>query len=781
MLIVNTNAWHRKHDDPTQPIVPHPKARYYPNSRQDLIDIVNLALKNYAPGRTLPLPEVRASGSHWALSDAAISGDFFVETQNPEVNPPNFGPPRLNQTLTNVIPGCLTPEASDYLQVMSVKAGKFDPNAVPNDTLFTLLHVEAGTRIYEVYSRLDEDVETPFALQTMGGAGGQTITGAFSTGTHGGDALFPPLADSVVAIHLIAPALFDEDGAGSLKIAKAAEFWLERVDPVPFVDEAKLQAVYPKLPEEGQAITVIRDTNVFNAALVGVGRMGIIYSVVLKAGWQYCLEQVSTADTWNNVKTWINFPSDPHFPQKPSDTEHRFVEVVVNPNSQPHNAGEHSCYPTFNGKRALTSTPPGRDERRGKRIFGSNPPEFENAGIAAPYPPDNSSSLFNIPCSDGSPIKGLVSNLVDEAKAGLVKLIATGGIAVAIGLISADQLAKAVALAIQFIIALEGLYGLVPGGPLGDTVGAICNWCAENDHFEIVREVQEAVMAAQLKPQDTTAISYAVLDSHDYTDIGCKVNVDSLEVFFDASDPQGNTPLLVEYVQNLFNRIGELEDGAAWANNTPQAFVGYISLRFMSRSQGLIAMQQFRHTCAMEIAGFNKVNGTAPFLKQIEADALKAGGTVHWGQRNDLTMADIEKSYGGGPNAPLSVWREALSRFSAGGRLQIFSTDFTRQRGLEIIQPTIESFTVVPAIAPTGTPVKISWQSGDAPGPTLGSVGTIAILTISPVYQAIHLPTVDGTKTIPMPAGTSEFTLSLNYQFNGQLYMASRTVQVKGT
>ena len=37
----------------------------------------------------------------------------------------------------------------------------------------------------------------------MGGSSGQTLAGAISTGTHGGDKFIAPLADSVVAIHLI--------------------------------------------------------------------------------------------------------------------------------------------------------------------------------------------------------------------------------------------------------------------------------------------------------------------------------------------------------------------------------------------------------------------------------------------------------------------------------------------------------------------------------------------------------------------------------------------------
>jgi hypothetical protein len=238
--------------------------------------------------------------------------------------------------------------------------------------------------------------------------------------------------------------------------------------------------------------------------------------------------------------------------------------------------------------------------------------------------------------------------------------------------------------------------------------------------------------------------------------------------------------LLIKYVENIFQRMDELENGAPWVG-APQAFAGYVSLRFMAKSEGLIAMQQFHNTCSLEIAGFNTVLGAAPFLRRIEMDAVAMGGTVHWGQHNDLTMPMVEQAYGTGTNNPLTRWRQALSRFSAGGRLQSFSTDFTRKRGLEIVQPTIKSFTVAPTTAPTGALATVVWHSGDAPGPTLGGPGTTATLKIGPLH-AIALGTVDGTISVAIPAGLNDFSLVLEYTLNAQTFTAvSNTIQVRGT
>jgi hypothetical protein len=72
----------------------------------------------------------------------------------------------------------------------------------------------------------------PWAIETLGSAGGQTVFGALTTGTHGGDFRFPPLADSVVALHLVT------DGG--------RHYWLEPKDHSlgQITDDARLKALY---------------------------------------------------------------------------------------------------------------------------------------------------------------------------------------------------------------------------------------------------------------------------------------------------------------------------------------------------------------------------------------------------------------------------------------------------------------------------------------------------------------------------------------------------------
>ena len=90
--------------------------------------------------------------------------------------------------------------------------------------------VEAGMRIYELYSYIDGDNEHPignsmatqvaqtitgtppprsyygpWALETMGGAGGQTIAGVVSTATHGGDVVSGAIRASTPSATTVKP------------------------------------------------------------------------------------------------------------------------------------------------------------------------------------------------------------------------------------------------------------------------------------------------------------------------------------------------------------------------------------------------------------------------------------------------------------------------------------------------------------------------------------------------------------------------------------------------
>jgi hypothetical protein len=167
------------------------------------------------------------------------------------------------------------------------------------------------------------------------------------------------------------------------------------------------------------------------------------------------------------------------------------------------------------------------------------------------------------------------------------------------------------------------------------------------------------------------------MDGHDYFDRSCNVNVDSIEVFFDATDP-----MLIAYVDALlaFEISQEVQLG--------RAFVGYISLRFTGATSALIGQQRFPVSCAVEVAGLRDVDGVTELIDFAILLALDRNfqGILHWGQRNTSQRFQIEERFGATPGDPignLGRWRQALNQITDNGRLDGFSSAFTRRTGLE--------------------------------------------------------------------------------------------------
>ena len=132
---VRQSPWTRKHDDPRFNLIPQAPRIVYPTSLEQLIALC----------RDRPATEhFKAAGTHWALSQAAISDHTFIETHDPRNVHQAMG-----RTLTNVIPKCLN---RDYLRHMKEHETEAELKTY-------LVHVEAGKRIYQLYAELDLPIE----------------------------------------------------------------------------------------------------------------------------------------------------------------------------------------------------------------------------------------------------------------------------------------------------------------------------------------------------------------------------------------------------------------------------------------------------------------------------------------------------------------------------------------------------------------------------------------------------------------------------------------------
>ena len=837
MVANRTGPWIREHDEPGRP---HSSSATIkgPQSLKELIEI--------CASRPVGV-RLKAAGSHWALSDAAVSDGEFIETNDPsdmQQHNPNVGFSALGRTLFNVVPGCLNPTALQDLD----RAARANPKNVPY-----YIHVESGKRIYQLYSELDlgdennsaslafkmnaefrnQNFTGSWAFETLGGAGGQTIVGALTTGTHGGDVHLPPVSDSVRAIHLVA------DGGKHYWIEPERPSWIPALFPgqpytATFTSDQQLHNQFDqtnlrldpqliaKFPDAGK-FEIIRNDDTFNAVLVSAGRFGIIYSVVLQAVRQYFLREVRSITDWQTVKEALLDPTNPIF------QTNRFVQVAIC--LTPHDNGtKNKCGITVrnlvpapslpdlqlmpwdgsvptSGKNLMvagtdnngllhfrifeeffkpttdtdeTQLPPleptqaearaaaiaalkqnlpallpphvlterekwqvmaevisivgvgalntfGRTERIGKIIDNPNPdprlnaPRFEKAGTSPAYDPDGSSSFLEKACSNADFMETLVQGVIDEIeefvhdnKAAIGGTLAT---VATIGGVGLPQLIPALLVILALLLVFLELLKHLPFRRLGQVLDLLRHLLLDQptDPLRaagafVWRAVGVKLFETQQGFHDYTGFSYAVMDGHDYADLNCSKSVESIEVFFDATDRK-----MLAFVDLVLAM-------EARRHFSGQAAVGYISLRYMSQSRALIGMARHPLTVSLEVSALRDVVGSTEFVQHARRVALNEnfGGILHWGQDNTSTVADIERLFNATPGGDLHRWRAALSRLTDNGRLDGFSSQFTRNTGLEVVEPLIDGFSAKMTGTASNRTITAKWDCfRNPPGTTV--------------------------------------------------------------
>jgi hypothetical protein len=222
----------------------YPLRELTPRSLEDLREAVREAERDRLT--------VRAVGSGHSWSDVALTEDILVH------------PTGLNQTLDLEeqllrVPAT-TPTGADALEGDSV----------------TLVRVQAGIRI----AQLNEYLESKkLALPNMGGFDGQTVAGVISTSTHGSGIGFGPLSDLVRSLDIVGPG--------------GAVYRIEPADGPTDPDAYRREYPHHQLRQ---------DDEWFNAAVVGMGCMGLIYAVILAVRPLFYLREARTLSTWSKVR-----------------------------------------------------------------------------------------------------------------------------------------------------------------------------------------------------------------------------------------------------------------------------------------------------------------------------------------------------------------------------------------------------------------------------------------------------------------------------------------------
>lgn len=214
---------------------------------------------------------VRAVGSGHSFSDVALTDDFLIDTHG------------LNRVL---------PLDTETLTETAKKS--------------TLVETECGIRIVDLNAKLDD---AGLALINAGAHTAQTIVGALSTSTHGSGLDLGSLASFVKSIVVV-----------------ASEGKVYRIEPTNGItDPEKFNSLH-------RDVELRQDDDWFNSAVVGLGCMGVVYSVTLEVREKYWLRETRTVSRWTQVKAEL-------LKGKVFD-EYRHYEVLVNPYKLD---GDHTC------------------------------------------------------------------------------------------------------------------------------------------------------------------------------------------------------------------------------------------------------------------------------------------------------------------------------------------------------------------------------------------------------------------------------------------------------
>jgi len=166
----------------------------------------------------------RAFGSLWSLNDIAFNNSRLHSNTNLDMR-------------------------------LQIEAGQVHPNSdVSQDNL---VFAQCGATVNQISSYLEKHNKS---LKVSGGSNGQTIAGAISTGVHGGAFNHQCISDYVKGLHLVIGPL------------PADRVYLERASE-PVLGDEFAQLLNSRL---------IRDDDIFNAAIVGLGSFGFIAAVILE-------------------------------------------------------------------------------------------------------------------------------------------------------------------------------------------------------------------------------------------------------------------------------------------------------------------------------------------------------------------------------------------------------------------------------------------------------------------------------------------------------------------
>ena len=170
-----------------------------------------------------------------------------------------------------------------------------------------LERTQAGIRLRELNRAL---AKRQLALKQMGGYDAQTVAGVISTSTHGSGIKLGPLPDFIHSLDVVAA------GGRLHRIERAG-------GPT---DAAAFTRAHPD-------VELHQDDHWFNAAVVGMGCMGVVYSAAIEVTDAYWLKEVRELREWSRVREELK--------ARRAMEASRHYEIYINP--YPREGNDHRC------------------------------------------------------------------------------------------------------------------------------------------------------------------------------------------------------------------------------------------------------------------------------------------------------------------------------------------------------------------------------------------------------------------------------------------------------
>ncbi|HWZ97056.1 MAG TPA: D-arabinono-1,4-lactone oxidase [Candidatus Dormibacteraeota bacterium] len=596
-----------------------------PNSKAELVTAVQQVEKSSG--------SVKAVGSSWSYSPAAVDESL---THVIDISMLNHHLPLAGEK-NSIVPSALKPDPPP------------PPFHHPRPPHF--VHVEAGITIYDLNFLLD-DLSPRLAMPTLGGSNGQTLAGVISTGVHGADFNLPPIADFIRAIHLVGPG--------------GQEWWLERSGANSITDPTRMMAIAadPTSTLLCPDITIEYDDQLFQAAMVSLGRFGVIYSVVLQAVPAFKLTQHIAASTWEGQTGEAMWLSNTAAVPGTTPVQGHFREIIVSPYAN--GAGTHDCMVTT---REITTAP-----------LNPQPASFDFLHFVCP---EGGLNPPLIALMGTLPI--LIATATSAAIASISWMLAipiVGAIAFSIAAPTVIAAATTALVTLETALATALSAG---GSSLSDKIASICNMATLAGFKELVPALVGAFMTQQRSPTppgtpDTVDDGFRLMTSQTdrsiphaprTPDAECLRHMDGFEFEFGLQSGQTD---LFDFMNAVFALTEEFKD-----KNMPQGFG--MSVRVTRGTSAFIGMQQSDRTAHVEIDCLRGLIGQDEFYSRLHATAAAHMGIPHWGLLHSLTAKQVDDIYG----RNVVQWRQALARVinSSNGNVATFRSKFSIDRNLE--------------------------------------------------------------------------------------------------